>query len=138
MTTKYLVPVAFVEVLACTAVLGQAAVLPSKQESWLCGTTSNLLVDSNGQPVWIDSEELRRHAINLPSPKLPSSLRAAGKVTIDVIVDTNGHVKCTQILNGHPLLREAVAEALRNWRFEPFAAGDKPVAVSGHLSFAFK
>lgn len=138
MTTKYLVLVAFVAVLACTAVFGQAAAPPSKQESWPCGTTSNLLVDSDGQPVWIDSEELRRHAINMPGPKLPSSLRAAGKITIDVIVDTNGHVVCTQVLNGHPLLREAVAEAVRNWTFKPFAAGDKPVAVSGHLSFVFK
>ena len=88
MTTKYLVLVAYVAVLACTAVFGQAAAPPSKQESWPCGTTSNLLVDSDGQTVWIDSEELRRHAIYMPGPKLPSSLRAAGKVTIDVLVDT--------------------------------------------------
>ena len=138
MTTKYLVLVAFVAVLACTAVFGQAAAPPSKQGSWPCGTTPNLLVDSDGQPVWIDSEELRRHAINMPGPKLPSSLRTNGKITINVIVETDGHVKCTQVLNGHPILRKAVAEAVQNWTFKPFSAAGKPVAVSGHLSFVFK
>ncbi len=88
--------------------------------------------------MWINSEELRRHAINMPRPKLPSSLRAAGKIMIDLIIDTDGHVKCVHVLNGHPLLRKAVAEAVQNWTFKPFSAGDKRIAVSGHLSFVFK
>jgi TonB family protein len=138
MTTKYLIQVLFAAVLACRAVCGQATVPPSKQESFPCGTTPNLLVDSGGQPVWIDSEDLRRHAISMPAPKLPSSVRAAGKITVSIIVDTDGHLKCTQVLNGHPILRKAVAEAVQNWTFKPFSAGDKPVAVSGHLRFVFK
>ena len=138
MTTKYLMRVLFPTVLACTAVLGQAPAPAGKQKSWPCRTTSNLLMDSGGQPVWIDSDELRKHAINMPGPKLPSSVRAAGKITINIIVDTDGHVKCTEVLNGHPILRKAVAEAVQNWTFKPFSAGEKPVAVSGHLSFVFK
>lgn len=138
MTMKYLLPMAFVSLLACTAAFGQASALPSEQQVWPCGATSNLLVDSGGQPVWIGSEELRRHAIDTPSPKLPSSLRAAGKITVNVLVDSDGHVKCTQVLNGHPTLRRAVTEAVQKWTFKPFSAGDRPVAVSGHLSFVFK
>jgi outer membrane biosynthesis protein TonB len=137
MTTKHVLSLIFAAVFACTIALGQAAP-PNKQEAWPCEGISNLLVDSGGQPVWIDSQELRKHAINAPDPKLPSSLRAGGKITINIIVDTDGHVKCTQALNGHPILRKAVAEAVQNWTFKRFSAGDKPVAVSGHLSFVFK
>jgi|SRR5215467_2169067 len=138
MITKYLTRVLLAAVLACASVFGQATAPPNKQEPSPCGNTPNLLVDSGGQPVWIDSEELRKHGINMPAPKLPSSVRAAGKITVNIIIDTDGHVKCTQVLNGHPMLRKAVAEAVQNWTFKPFLAGDKPVALSGHLSFVFK
>jgi TonB family protein len=137
MTMKYFPLMVFVFVLACAATFGQTAP-PSEQQVWPCGTTSNLLVDSSGQPVWISSDELRKHAINTPSPKLPSSLRAAGKITVNVLVDSDGHVKCARVLNGHPTLRRAVSEAVQNWTLKPLLAGDKPVAVSGHLSFVFK
>jgi TonB family protein len=137
MTMKYLSMMVFVSAVACAVAFSRAAP-PSEQQVWPCGTTSNLLVDSGGQPVWIGSDELRKHAINAPSPKLPSSLRAAGKITVNVLVDSDGHVKCARVLNGHPTLRRAVTEAVQNWTFKPFLAGDKPVAVSGHLSFVFK
>ena len=88
--------------------------------------------------MWISSGELRRHAIDMPSPKLPSSLRTAGKITVDVLVDSDGRVKCVQAMNGHPILRRAVTDAVKKWTFRPFLAGDKPVAVFGHLDFVFK
>ena len=127
-----------VSVLACAVKCGWAQTAAERQHAWPCGTTSNLLVDSSGQPVWIASDELRKHAVDTPDPKLPSSLRAAGKITVNVLVYSDGHVKCVQALSGHPTLRHAVTEAVQKWTFKPFLAGDKPVAVYGHLSFVFK
>lgn len=137
MTMKYFALMIFVYVLTCTVAFGQAGT-QNEQQVWPCGTTSNLLVDSDGQPVWIGSDELKKHAINMPSPKLPSSLRAAGKITVNVLVNSDGHVKCVQALNGHPTLRRAVTEAVQKWTFKSFLANDKPIAVFGHLSVVFK
>jgi len=127
-----------VSVLACAVKCGWAQSAAEQQQAWPCGTTSNLLVDSIGQPVWIASDELKKHAVDTSNPKLPSSLRASGRITVKVLVNSDGHVKCVQALSGHPTLRRAVTEAVQKWTFKPFSAGDKPVAVSGHLSFVFK
>lgn len=112
--------------------------IAAERQVWPCGTTSNLLVDSAGAPVWIGSEELRKHAVNTPRPKLSSSLRASGRVVVNVLIESDGRVKCAAALNGHPLLQHAVSDAVGKWTFKPFLAGDKPVAVFGHLSFIFK
>jgi TonB family protein len=139
MTMKLISLVISACVLACSPTLCQTVTLArGDQQLWPCGTTSNLLVDSSRQPVWIDSDELKKHAIEMPSPNVPSSLRAAGRVRVSVLISSDGHVKCVQVLNGHPILRRAVAEAAEKWTFKPFVADDKPVAVFGHLVFAFK
>jgi len=110
---------------------------PKAAQTWPCGDDPQLVVDSKGQPLWIGSAELKQHAIGMPRPKLPSSLRAAGILTVDVLVGPDGRVKCVRSEVGHPLLRSAIAEAVRNWRFRPFSAGGHPVSVYGHLDFDF-
>jgi TonB family protein len=45
-----------------------------------------------------------------------------GKVRLEVTVGTNGKVKSTKVVGGHPLLVSASEDALRKWEFEPAAA----------------
>jgi hypothetical protein len=110
---------------------------PNVDQIWPCGGDVQLIVDSKGQPLWIGSDELKQHAISMPSPKFPSSIRATGRLTIDVIVGLDGHVKCIRAEKGHPLLRSAIVEAVKTWTFRPFSAGKHPVSVYGHLEFDF-
>lgn len=105
---------------------------------WPCGDEPQLLVDSSGKPIWIDSNELKQHGISMPGPKLPSSIRAMGKLTVDVVIGPDGRVKCIRAEKGHPLLRRALIEAVKTWRFLPFSAGKHPVSVYGHLEFSFE
>jgi protein TonB len=91
----------------------------------------------NGQPLWVGSAELKQHGITMPDPKLPSSLRAAGKVTVDVLVGPDGRVKCVRAEKGHPLLRQAILDAVKSWTFRPFSAGGHPVSIYAHLDFDF-
>jgi len=106
-------------------------------QPWPCVVDLNLLVDNTGKPVWIDSAELKAHAVNMPPPKVPSSVRAAGQITVDVSINSDGHVTCLNVRNGHPLLQRAIAETVRTWTFKPFVAGGKPVAIYGHIDFVF-
>jgi len=125
--------------LTLTSLLQQGAISnkAAQQQVWPCGSDLNLLVDDQKRPIWIASEELMRHSTKSPVPQVPSSIRAVGTFTVDVLIGTNGRVKCTRVESGHPLLRRAVSDAAQGWVFSRFVVGTKPVSVFGHLNFTF-
>jgi hypothetical protein len=104
---------------------------------WPCGGRPDLLTDKGGAPVWIDFRELKQHAINAPLPKIPAPFRISGRIEVDVLIDSDGIVRCLRILAGHPSLRLAAAQAATRWTFHPFVSGKNPVAVFGHIEFTF-
>jgi mono/diheme cytochrome c family protein len=106
-------------------------------QAWPCEGDSSFLVDAAGMPVWISSAELKNRALSMPPLALPSSLSLPGKLTVDVIVDSQGRVKCSRVPDGQPLLRSALAQAVAKWIFQPFSADGQPVAVYGRLEFVF-
>jgi TonB family protein len=62
-------------------------------------------------------------------PKYPAIARAAcaqGTVAILVEVDSEGKVKSTDTLYGHPLLKKIAETAAGDWRFEPTAENRGP------------
>lgn len=109
----------------------------SPSGEWPCGGNAHLLADKNGAAVWIGFGELRQHAINAPLPKTPAPFRTSAHLIVDVLIDTDGRVKCVRVLTGHPSLKLAAAQAATEWTFKPFFAGEHPVAVLGHLEFTF-
>jgi mono/diheme cytochrome c family protein len=106
-------------------------------QAWPCEGDSPFLVDAAGMPVWISSAELKNRALSMPPLALPSSLTLPGKLTVDVIVDSQGRVKCSRVPDGQPLLQSALAEAVSKWIIQPFSTNGQPVAVYGHLDFVF-
>jgi hypothetical protein len=107
------------------------------ETAWPCGGDSYVVVDSRGEPLWLGSAELKRHGISMPNPIFPSSVRAVGKLTADVLIDTHGRVKCVRVDTGHPLLRHAIIDAVSTWTFRSFSAGGRAVSAFGHLDFDF-
>ena len=59
-------------------------------------------------------------------------MNITGVVKIQVTVATNGSVKNTKLVGGHPLLANAALDALKRWRFE---AG--PEETTGIVEFKF-
>jgi mono/diheme cytochrome c family protein len=113
-------------------------------QSWPCGGDINLLVDGAGDPVWIGSDELIAHGISMPPPASSAGTPPAGRLMLDVLIDSQGRVKCARVAPGAglaapPDVPEAVPpaalEVVRKWAFRPFAAGGQPVAIYGHLQF---
>jgi len=49
------------------------------------------------------------------------NLNLSGIVRVEAVVATNGRVKSVQIKGGHPVLAEAAAGAVAQWRWEPAA-----------------
>jgi TonB family protein len=83
---------------------------------------------------------LNGKARSLPTPEYPPAalaVRAAGTVAVQVTVDEEGNVISASAVSGHPLLRAAAVTAAKEAKFAPVRVGDKPVKVSGVLTYNF-
>lgn len=102
-----------------------------------CGSHPTLLRTRKGEPVWFSSKQLKERALTRIDPKLPPSVRVQGTITVVLMIEVDGRVKCAKARRGHPLLRRATEEAAKQWTFKPIEVKDKPVAVVGFLVFHF-
>lgn len=109
-----------------------------KETAWPCGGDPDLLRDHNGKEVWIESSQTESLAVTRPTPAIPSSMRIVNAlVTVDILIDKNGNVKCVRGTSGHPLLQREAVKTAWKWTFRPYTKKGKPVAVFGKLEFRF-
>jgi Ca-activated chloride channel family protein len=83
---------------------------------------------------------LNSKAISLPKPQYPPgarSVRAAGMVTVEVLLDEEGKVISARAVDGSPFLRQAAVIAARQARFSPTVLSGKPVKVAGVITYKF-
>jgi len=93
------------------------------------------MLSLHAQPTWAQQEELPRKVKTRVAPTYPNLARQmniTGVVKIQVTVATNGSVKNTKLVGGHPLLANAALDALKRWRFE---AG--PEETTGIVEYKF-
>jgi TonB family protein len=79
-------------------------------------------------------------AIKLPKPvysDFARSARASGTVVVQVTIDEAGNVASAKALQGHPLLQKPSEEAALQAKFTPTRICDRPVKVTGTISYAF-
>jgi TonB family protein len=70
-------------------------------------------------------------------PAIARAARAAGVVTVQVVVSEEGTVLAAQAVNGHPLLQAAAVKAARQVVFAPTLLDGKPVKTVGIIPFNF-
>ncbi|HEX8336108.1 MAG TPA: TonB family protein [Pyrinomonadaceae bacterium] len=83
---------------------------------------------------------LNGKAISKPQPAYPpiaKAARAAGTVTVQILVDESGRVVSASAVSGHPLLQQAAVSAARQARFSPTLLSGQPVKVSGVITYNF-
>ncbi|MBV9926586.1 MAG: TonB family protein [Acidobacteria bacterium] len=83
---------------------------------------------------------LNGKAVAKPLPAYPPVAKAAsaqGTVTVQVVVDEQGHVTSASAVSGHPLLQRAAVEAARQAQFSPTLLSGQPVKVSGVITYNF-
>lgn len=74
------------------------------------------------------------------APAYPTTARAArvsGRVTVFLLIDEKGAVEAVRRTEGPELLRRAAEDAARRWKFRQTVVDNKPVRVSGFISFNF-
>ena len=62
-----------------------------------------------------------RKILSNPQPAYPELARRMsleGVVKVELIVGTDGEIKDSRVLGGHPILVDATLKALRNWKYE--------------------
>ena len=81
---------------------------------------------------------LQKKALRKFEPSCPSIAKvvgAEGEVKVEIIIDAIGSVISAKVVSGHPLLRDPVLNAVRQWFFKPTTVSGKPVKVLGILTF---
>lgn len=75
------------------------------------------------------------------APSYSRLARNLGRETVVVVkvrINVRGGVEDPAFLQGDPLFRTEVLNALKTWRFKPPLRGGKPVAALTMLKFSFK
>lgn len=61
-----------------------------------------------------------RKAVSNPAPTYPDvakRLHLVGTVKVQIVIGADGKIKETSFIGGHPVLVNAVEEALKNWKY---------------------
>jgi TonB family protein len=68
-------------------------------------------------------ESARRVERTVPPeyPAIAARMKLTGTVQLQAVVKPDGTVKAVTIVGGHPLLAEAVASAVKQWKYQPAA-----------------
>jgi periplasmic protein TonB len=66
------------------------------------------------------------------------SQHVTGDVTIDALIDANGHVTSTKVISGPTLLHQPAMDALRQWRYQPATLDGKPVPMHLTVTLRFR
>jgi TonB family protein len=77
-----------------------------------------------------------RKALSNPEPPYPEvarRLRLAGVVKVQVTIGTDGKIKETKIMGGHPIFVNSVEQTLKDWKYAP--AGTE---TTTQLEFTFR
>jgi TonB family protein len=70
------------------------------------------------QTATIDESKRKVKSKTLPAyPELARRMNVSGKVKIEVVIATDGHVKSTRVIGGHPLLVQTCQDAVKEWKF---------------------
>ncbi len=76
-----------------------------------------------------------RKVLNNPTPVYPETarrFRLSGVVKVHVVIAPDGQIKEVKVIGGHPVLVNAVQDALKNWKYSP-ASGE----TAALLEFSF-
>ncbi|MBA2380446.1 MAG: energy transducer TonB [Blastocatellia bacterium] len=70
-------------------------------------------------------------------PPAARTMRAAGVVRVEVLVDEKGDVAEVRNASGNTLLQAAARDAIVKWKFRPFSRDGQPVQATGFVNFNF-
>lgn len=115
------------------------ALVSQRYSSWLaalalsCSLLSPIFIPTSGFSQSQPDGASKRRVVVRTAPAYPSLARnmaLTGVVRVDVLVTPEGTAKTVEVRGGHPVLAQAVVNAVRSWKWEPAAHESRePVEV---------
>jgi len=90
--------------------------------------------------VWLSAAQAEKLLRSRTEPLYPPEALAAhraGNVVLEVQVAEDGTVASIRTLSGDPLLASAAADAVRNWRYQPYRRHDRPAQFQTDVTLTF-
>lgn len=107
----------------------------------LFATVGILLLSAVGAWAAAPSEQLPAPTIvTKVQPQYPPEAKAkgvSGPVVLRVSIDTQGSPQSLRVVSGDPLLAQAAADAVRQWRWKPVQIKGKAVPVETDVTVNF-
>jgi Gram-negative bacterial TonB protein C-terminal len=79
-------------------------------------------------------EAPNRHMVYPVSP----NVKLSGKVNLNVLIATDGHVKVIKVVSGKQPFVHAAEQAARQWRYSPYAVKGEPAEGEANVVVAFR
>jgi TonB family protein len=86
----------------------------------------------DGPPVSVPAKKMEEQALTKVPPKYPIDAKKAGiqgKVLLDAVIGTTGHVENLKVISGPPELQQSALDAVQHWTYKPFLWKGEPVEV---------
>jgi periplasmic protein TonB len=84
----------------------------------------------------VQSAKLMRHPDPV-YPQIAKSARISGTVELSAIIGEDGHIQELKVVSGHPLLRQAALDAVKQWVYQPTLLNEQAVKVSTTIDVIF-
>ena len=110
------------------------------RDSWPCESVPKFATTASGGAVWKTWEDLKGRVVSKLDPRLPPGARLDAVVLVEVVVDSDGYVKCARLPSKkpvHPLVKQPALESARSYRFRPILLDEKPAVVLGKIPIHF-
>jgi periplasmic protein TonB len=92
------------------------------------------------KPTAINSGVLASKLVTRVLPQYPAlarQMRISGAVRLLAIVGKDGHVQSLRVIEGHPMLREAALNAVKQWVYSPTYLSGQPIEVEAAIEVNF-
>src|SRR5262249_18800264 len=79
--------------------------------------------------------------VRSPRPEYPDAafrVHIEGVVLVEVVIDAQGRVARSRVVQSTPALDEAALATVRQWSFEPAMKHGQPVATFAHIPVRFR
>jgi protein TonB len=94
----------------------------------------------NTQKVSVSSgvaQGLLVHRVAPQYPQQAKSARLQGTVVLQAVIGKDGSVHSVRALKGNPVLAQAAMDAVKQWRYRPYALNGEPVEADTEISVTF-
>lgn len=93
------------------------------------------------EPIRVGGRVRAPRLLRMVKPEYPFVARQArieGDVVLEAVLGTDGTVQAVKVVQGHPALREAAAEGVKQWLYEPTYLNERPVPVILEIVVRFR